>query len=203
MLLRLLLSVPVLAMMTLTIGTSFNVFLAHKRVAAIQAGDADLASRADALLAERTVNHSPEWIATATQLSAEAPTHDAQSIELLERALDEDPTRPKAWALLSYLYARRDGAFSPAAKAALQVSLEACGYCDHDLLEWRFNFVLQNWKAAPEPIRIAVFSGADFLRWWHLEYEYLRAVRTEAIALGIPFDTYRRRVGTHIRPNEL
>ena len=155
------------------------------------------------LRAKGKVAQASKWIETANLISAQSNANDDLAIDLLEAALAVDPAHPDAWALLSFLNTRQAGRYTDASEQALQTSIKLCGYCDKALLKWRFTYVLQHWDAVSEDTRMAAFSGADFLRWWHLEYEYLGRLRRQSLARNIPFDEYREKVGTHVRPNEI
>lgn len=158
---------------------------------------------ADGLLKAGSVEHPEIWIETARQLSSKSPEHDLVAISLLEQALQVKSEDYEAWALLAFLHRRHAGVFNESVEAALKQSFLACPYCNRDILQWRFTFVLANWQETSEETRLAAFSGADFLRWWHLEYDYLEAVRQDAVARGIPFREYRQKIDTPARPNEI
>ncbi len=128
---------------------------------------------------------------------------DAENIKLIEAALKKDPEDAFAWANYSYLKTRISGQLDNQAAEALRTSIRLCRLCDRTLIKWRLEYVLASWNDVPEDIRLAVFEGADVLRWWHLDYEYLRTLRLKAEAANIPFLTYQRRVGTKIRPQEI
>ena len=128
---------------------------------------------------------------------------DAENIKLIETALKKDPADPFAWANYSYLQTRLSGQLDNQATEALRTSIQLCRLCDRTLIKWRLEYVLAAWNDVPEDVRLAVFEGADVLRWWHLDYEYLRKLRLKAEAKNIPFLTYQRRVGTKIRPQEI
>ncbi len=195
--------VPVFACLLIGMISGIGVFQTHSVTNDLFSGKSNPVSKAEQLLAQERVKRPGVWIETANMLSSSGTRHDALAIELLTRALAVDPYHPDSWALLSFLHTRSAGAFSPDAAAALKTSFEICGYCGDDLIQWRFSFVLQHWENVSEELRMAAFSSADFLRWWHLRYDYLNDVREQAIARGIPFDEYRRKVGTHVRPNEV
>ena len=200
---RVILCLPIFAVLAIAVVSSVNYARSSQRVAALQAGERDVAEHAEHLRATDAVDYPTEWIATASQLAAQDPARNDDAIALLEAALDANPNHPNAWAQLAYLYAIRAGGFDDAAAHALQNSIDLCPYCGREILRWRFTFVLQHWDAVPESLRADVFSGADFLRWWYLDYTYLNSVRGDALERGIPFDAYRRNVNTPIRPSEV
>ncbi|GAB5455369.1 MAG: hypothetical protein Hens2KO_15980 [Henriciella sp.] len=201
--LKLLYAVPVIVLSSLVLYSSYGTLLSLNRVKALESGSLNAANHAQSLKDNTTVHHPQEWIATATQLTADSSEQDGLSIELLQRALASSPHHPHAWALLSFLQARHAKAFDDQAESSLQKSFAYCPYCDRALLRWRFTFALQHWEKSNEETRMAAFSGADFLRWWYLDYEFLSTVRDAALLERIPFDEYRRRVNTPVRPNEL
>lgn len=200
---RLLLFSPVLGCLAIGVGASVDVFRTHQAIDALQSGEVSAIDRAQTLLASGKVSQASLWIETANLVSSQSSKHDAVAIRLLDAALAKDANHPDAWALLSFLNTRRYGEYTEASDLALQKSIELCGYCDHALLRWRLTYVLQHWDAVSEPVRMQVFSGADFLRWWHLDYDYLGRLRRQSLERGIPFDAYRKKVGTHVRPNEV
>lgn len=200
---RLLLFSPVLLCLGIGIGAGVDVFRNHLQITALQSGKLDALEEAEKLLAEGKVSQASKWIEVANLISAQSSAHDATAIKLLEAALAVDGDHPDTWALLSFLHTRQSGEYTAASERALQASMAACLYCSKALLKWRFTYVLQHWDKVSEPTRMAAFSGADFLRWWHLEYEYLGRLRRQSLAEDIPFDSYREKVGTHVRPNEI
>ena len=166
-------------------------------------GSLNVAQHAQSLRAKAQVDHPQEWIMAATYLSTSSSEQDDLSIEILQRALDASPHHPNGWALLSFLQSRNTRAFDDLAERYLQKSFEHCPFCSRRLLRWRFTFTLQHWEEVNEETRLAAFSGADFLRWWYLDYEFLNTVREAALSENIPFDDYRRLVNTPVRPNEI
>ncbi|MEO1070700.1 MAG: hypothetical protein AAFX32_04010 [Pseudomonadota bacterium] len=173
------------------------------RIQAVKSGELDVLEHAQRLSQKPQVQVSEEWVATARELYSEIPEQSALATSLLERALVETPGDYESWAYLAFLKRQEPTGFTPEIDADLQRSFEACPYCKKSLLRWRFTFVLANWEATSEQTRLYAFSGADFLRWWHLDYDYLEEVRLAAIARGIPFDEYRRKIDTPARPNEI
>lgn len=200
---RISIAIPVIALGGFGLWLSLESVRETVRVSHIQDGDIDVLTHASTLAKQTRVDYPIEWISTATQLSASRSDQDALAIKLLEAALKEDPAHPRAWTLLSFLRTREAGEFTPAAETALQKSNELCGFCERDLLRWRLTYTLQHWADADETTRMAAFRGADFLRWWYLEYDFLNQVRANAIERGIPFDQYRRDVNSPVRPNEV
>ena len=198
-----LLFLPVLVCLAIASAASIGALRTHFAVAALQSGKVSAVETAERMLVSPRVEHSAEWIETAKTLASQSARHDALAINVLEKALEADASHPDAWALLSFLHTRRAGRFTEGSGRALQTSFDLCGYCSADLLRWRFTYVLRHWSDVSEASRLAAFSGADFLRWWYLEYEFLEEVRAQADANGIPFDAYRKKVGTHVRPNEV
>lgn len=200
---RISVAIPVIALSGFGLWLSLEARHDNIRVSQIQAGGINALSHASALTQETRVEHPLEWIATATQLSASQSDQDAVAIKLLENALSADPAHPRAWALLSFLRTREAGKFTPAAESALQRSNVLCGFCEQDLLQWRLTYTLQHWADADETTRMAAFRGADFLRWWYLDYDFLNQVRANANERGIAFDQYRRDVNSPVRPHEV
>lgn len=198
-----LLFIPVLVCLAIASVAGMHTLRTHFLVATLQSGEVSAHEKAKALLASTHVRNPAEWIETARYLSNQSPRHDRLAIRVLETALDADAYHPDAWALLSFLHTREAGGFTAASEQALETSFDLCGYCDEHLLRWRLTYVLRHWPDISEASRMAAFSGADFLRWWYLEYEFLDTVRAQATARGIPFDAYRKKVGTHVRPNEV
>lgn len=141
-------------------------------------------------------------IAAAEGLAAE-PGNETRAAALLDRALAMDPRQPHAFALRAAIEVQQNKPLNAAAIEALRQSFLSCPFCEKELLKWRLEFVLQHWKEVPEDIRIMAFQGADVLRWWHLDYEYLEEIMLEAEAEGIPFSAYRQKVGTRVRPEEI
>lgn len=196
-------SLIVLAAIFLPAWASTSTLLSLGRVSAIQDGSIDPLAHAEILDQKAFVAHPYEWTQTARILATQSPENGAVTISLLEAALSQSQNDAQAWALLAFVRKRQLGRFSPEAEQDLRQSFEACPYCSKPLLRWRLSFVLDNWNAASEDSRIRAFSGADFLRWWHLDYDYLAQVGNEARSRGIPFDQYRKKIDTPFRPNEI
>ena len=196
-------AILVISALILPVWIGISTLSSLNRVDAVEDGRLDATAFAQELLSQPTVRRPEQWVATARALSTEGPDEVALAISLLDRALVKTETDYQSWALLAFLHRQADGRYSETVDVALRNSITACPYCSKSLLRWRFTFILDNWPAVPEETRLLVFSGADFLRWWHLDYEYLDQVRTDAIARRIPFDEYRRKIDTPARPNEI
>ena len=201
--LRIILAAPVIGVMVFGGVAAYEAMSSNARITEMQSNVVEASETADRLLSNMSVEHPGEWIAAATTLSSASPQNDARSVDLLERALAVAPDDASAWALLSFLHARQSGSFTPAAENALRESNARCPLCNKALLQWRLTFTLQHWDQAPEDVRMSAFNGADFLRWWYSDHDYLREVGRSARAQGIPFDEYRRKVNTKVRPNEI
>lgn len=151
-----------------------------------------------------TANAPPAvMLAAAERLDPEDGSAVQLARDLTRRALSRNRHQPLGWASLAHFETRLSGAPNEAALNAFQVSLRQCAYCDRDLLRWRLGYVLRYWDDIPEDIRLEVFRGGDFLRWWHLDNRFLAEARQLAEAQGIPFTDYQREVGTSVRPREL
>lgn len=200
---RLLQVAPAVVLAVFGLSSALHTVAADKRVSAIETGRVSVEDSATKLLKSSKVHDSREWISVASILSAENPGNDRESIALLERALAVDPHHPDAWSLLAFLRAREASEFTDLAASALRESNERCSLCNRAELKWRLTFTLRHWDQVPEDLRISAFIGADFLRWWYLESEFLRQVGRSAIEMEIPFGDYRRMVRTPVRPNEI
>lgn len=196
-------STIVLLCLIMPIFFSASVISSYIRIDKLQAGSVDLLTRANELQNTKEVDHPFEWIEIANLLVERSQDSDSLSIDLLEKALEAERYHPHAWTLLSYLHTRQSRVFTSEAQDALAQSIAVCPYCDASLLRWRLTFGLRHWADLDQPTKLAIFEGADLLRWWHLDIEYLDQVRTDAIALGIPFDDLRRNVDTPVRPHEI
>ncbi|MEO1324540.1 MAG: hypothetical protein AAFV59_16230 [Pseudomonadota bacterium] len=182
---------------------SISSHLSLSRIDAITQTTLDPASHAEHLLAQKGVRFPNEWVATAQALAGGDAEDLQTAIALLDRALIDAPHNAQAWSLLAFLHRQTSGSYNEQADRALLNSFNACAYCSKSLLRWRFTFVLNNWNATNEEVRLHAFSGADFLRWWHLDYDYLEQVRQDALARDIPYDAYRKKIATPVRPNEI
>lgn len=200
---QLLRALPALALAVFGLSSSLHTMSADMRISAVQSGQMTAEGAATRLLQEGGVKNSREWISVASVLSAEGRENDPISITLLERVLELDPHHPNAWSLLAFLRARKANAFTDGAASALREASKRCKLCNRAELKWRLTFTLSNWEQMPEDLRMSAFIGADFLRWWYLEYAYLNQIRESAQALSIPFDEYRRKVNSPVRPNEI
>lgn len=179
---------------------AYSEIRVQQKVALIQK---DGLSRAQAERMMEQTSAPDILLAAADALMPEDAVNAALSARLVEQALSGNAQQPFAWARLAYFDTLKDGRLTPSAIEAFRTSIEQCGYCDRELLRWRLLFVLQHWDEMPEDIRLTVFQGADFLRWWHLDHKFLRQTSQVAEAASIPFKTYQRQVGTPVRPHEL
>ena len=175
----------------------------HHRQSAIEAGRIEPLAHAKSLLSGERSAPPTHFIRLAERLVAYGDAHDDLAASLLREGLSRRPSDGEAWALLAYVETRRAGRFNLAAQDALKQSVAACPYCDRDLLRWRLEFVLRHWEETPRGLRMAAFSGADVLRWWHLDSAWLLEMRTAAMRRGIDFDGYRRAIDTPVRPQEV
>ncbi len=166
------------------------------------------ASETDVVALAARLEHKHELppsieVEIAEKLGAQSAENASLAATYLRRALAKNENKPFAWAYLAYLESRIDGELNEASATALKRSIELCPLCDPELLKWRLEFVLFHWDAAEEGLRVAAFEGADVLRWWYLEYDYLDDVRDRSEQAGIPFSLYQRKVGSNVRPNEI
>jgi len=155
----------------------------------------------DMLATEGAVVGSPDYLETLSELSMEIPKPDIASSEAAARkAVEIDPSRAHVWARLAWLETQKAGGkVNEASLDALGRSMDACPLCSQELIAWRFNFVLANWQAMPEPMRRRAFEHADLLRWIGPNAEFLAEMRVKAKQNGIPFDQYRAAVETPVR----
>ena len=193
----------VIAVLLVPIWSAISTQCSFARIQAIQSGEIDSLQHAQRLVQHGQIGNPEEWVATARALYTAQPDQSTLAMSLIDRALIETPNDYETWAFLAFLKRQGPAGFTSEVDSDLQRSFEACPYCKKSLLRWRFTFVLANWEATSEETRLHAFSGADFLRWWHLDYDYLEEVRLAAIARGIPFDEYRRKIDTPARPNEI
>ena len=191
------------AAISFTIWSSATTLETLSRIEAIESGALDVQAHAQSLIDSEKVENAKEWTATGRALIEKDQSSDDLAIRLLERALLHDQYAYHAWALLSYAHTRAAGAFNTSAADALRHSIQYCPLCDASLLRWRLLFVIENWSETPEHIRDSVFEGADLLRWWHLDGEFLASARLTAQQKGIPFDEYRANVDTPVRAYEI
>ncbi|MDP3737865.1 MAG: hypothetical protein Q8R02_10770 [Hyphomonadaceae bacterium] len=144
------------------------------------------------------------WLETLSELGLqlEKPAIES-SLEAARQSVATDPSRASAWAKLAYLEYVKAGKVTPAALGALSKSMEACPFCDRALIRWRFNFVLANWAAMPEALRLRAFEQADVLRWTGENTEFLAEMKTTAVQAGIPFGALQSAVNTPWRSWDL
>lgn len=162
---------------------------------------ADQAGIEDSLEKDWSQSSSPDYVETLSELAMQLPVVDTGSAYVAaSRATELDTSRAYAWAQLAYLETRRaSGKVNEAALNALTRSMDACPLCSEELIRWRFNFVLTNWNAIPDPLRRRAFEQADMLRWVGQNSEFLAEMRVKARQQGIPFDAYRAAVKTPAR----
>lgn len=134
--------------------------------------------------------------ATAEQSLRVSPADEGAAYLAAKKAVELDPSRAHAWAVLAHVEARQAGAINQQALDALTKSMAACPLCDQALIRWRFNFVLANWNAIPDDLRRKAFEQADILRWIGQNAEFLAEMRYKAQLAGIPYDAYRAAVDT-------
>lgn len=147
---------------------------------------------------------APEVLLAAAQaLHLGDPGAARTAVSLTRASLAKQPDQPFAWAELAFYQTRLKGRLDDEAILALQTSVDQCGYCDKQLLRWRLSFALDHWAALPESLRLEIFRGAEFLRWWHIDGAFLAEARQHATALGIDFREYQRRVVSDVRPHEV
>ena len=139
--------------------------------------------------------------AEALDLSQEGAP--ALGVRMMRAGLAKQPDQPYAWASLAYFQTRLAGNADALAIDALRRSVRQCGYCDRDLLRWRLSFAIEHWDEIPRDLRLDIFRGAEFLRWWHMDGVFLAEAREKAEAKGIDFRGYQRDVVSHIRPHEV
>lgn len=162
---------------------------------------ADTAGIQETLAQDLKQSHSPDYVETLSELAMELPMPDVGSAyAAAARATELDSSRAYAWAQLAYLeMGRNSGKVNEASLNALTRSMDACPLCSEELVAWRFNFVLSNWYAIPDPLRRRAFEQADMLRWVGQNSEFLAEMRVKARKNGIPFDEYRAAVKTPAR----
>lgn len=163
---------------------------------------ADEGTTAAALARPLPRTGSADYFETLSELAMEVkPANSIVALAAARRAVSLDPSRAQAWARIAYLEYFEAHKVTPAAAEALGKSIQACRLCDQELVRWRFNFVLANWSAVPEPLRQQVFESADMLRWAGepADADFLAEMRTKAKAAGIPYDQYRAAVATPVK----
>jgi|GEM_PF-1532135 len=169
----------------------------------VGSADLDAVSLAQEISEEGRSVTPETLVSLAERLVELGPDHDDRAREFLLRALARDEGRPYAWTLLAFVETRRTGMFSAEARDAFARSVQVCPLCEKDLLRWRLEFVITHWDEVPASIRADVFQGADFLRWWHLDADFLQTQKERAAARGIPFADYQRAVNSPVRPHEI
>jgi hypothetical protein len=167
----------------------------------LQADDASIRTK---LANVGKTSASADYLEMLAELGAQPATQDLEAAQLAaKKAVEADPSRSHAWALLAYVESVKAGKATPQALDALTRSMSACPLCDQDLIRWRLNFVLANWTAVPEELRRRAFEHADMLRWIGQNSEFLAEMRMKAVGAGIPFDEYRSAVDTPMRTWDL
>lgn len=147
---------------------------------------------------------SASYVEAISELSLDLPKPDLDVAKTAaERATSLDASRAHAWAAQAWFEYTKAGSVNPAVLDMLTKSMDACPFCDEALLRWRFNFVLANWAAIPEPLRVRAFEQADLLRWSGDNQLFLAEMGAKARQAGIPFDTYRAAVKTPVRTVDL
>lgn len=175
------------------------------RFAAIQIRDSSLAEADEATIAAKLAEDWParrsaDYLETLSELALQLPSPDVEKALLAaRRTVENDPSRAYVWATIAYLEAAKAKAANPASIEALGKSMDACPLCSAELVRWRFNFVLSNWAAIPEPMRRRAFEHADMLRWTDGNGEFLGEMQIKAQRAGLPFDAYRSAVNTPVR----
>ncbi|MEM5516229.1 hypothetical protein WNY37_04660 [Henriciella sp. AS95] len=192
-----------IAVSAMTLGAAFVCVVSIRDGRHANAISADGISTADAAELLESEGPSHLMFAAANTLDPDDAAERGLAIKLLQSGLSASPYDSSALARLSYLQTREAGQLTSAAAENLQKSIEQCGFCDRELLRWRLQFVLENWRDTPEQIRRKVFEGAEFLRWWHSDHAFLAEARAYAKRRLIPFNQYQRAVGSQIRPHEL
>ena len=179
-------------------------FIDRSSVRSLQAGAPEIGILATECLEPDARCSTSKLIKLADFLIAGDEIDQAKAHKLVRNALENDEQHAGAWALLAYLETVKSSAFTDDAADAMRNSILYCPLCDNkDLLRWRLSFTLQVWDEVPEDIRAKVFEGADLLRWWHLDYDFLEEQGNFARRRGIPFDFYRSQVNTPVRPEEI
>jgi hypothetical protein len=158
----------------------------------------------DAIAGDWMHSASADYVETISELSLNLPKADAETAyAAAQRATQLDASRSHAWATLAWLQYSKAKKVTPAVLDALTKSMDACPMCDQGLIRWRFNFVLANWSAMPEPLRTRAFEQADLLRWIGNNHLFLADMGIKAGQAGIAFDKYRMAVKTPVRTLDL
>jgi hypothetical protein len=144
------------------------------------------------------------WLETLSELGLQLDKPAIEpSLEAARQAVAIDPSRASAWAKLAYLEYVKAGKVTPQSIEALSKSMDACPFCDQALIRWRFNFVLANWNAMPETLRLKAFEQADVLRWAGENTQFLAEMKATATQAGIPFGELQSAVNTPWRAWDL
>ena len=190
----------IFAMIGLTAGLCVQGLLLDKQSQLLTKSQLSV-REAEAIL---TSGAGPEiMLAAAEALNLSDAGAPETAVSLVRSSLALQPHQPFAWAELAFYQTRMKGYLDETALYALQTSVEQCGYCDQELLRWRLSFAIDNWDSIPEPVRLDIFRGAEFLRWWHIDGAFLAEARQRATALGIDFKHYQRQVVSNVRPHEI
>lgn len=163
----------------------------------------DAAVRAE-LAREWPASTSAARLETLAELALQVDPKDPEAgMKAVERAVAADPSRAGAWTHLAYLEFVKARSINGAVLNALNRSMDACPICSEELIRWRFNFVLANWKSIPETLRRRAFEQADRLRWIGANSEFLAEMKMKAMLAGIPYERYRAEVDTPVRSWDL
>ncbi|WP_084395818.1 hypothetical protein [Henriciella aquimarina] len=197
---RILLYAATCAAIVAAAGLGLSLILEQSRIADIERGALTTAEARDLI----GTGQSPALLlAAADSLRLQEQDDIETARTLTAEALERQPAQPVAWARLAYYEAALAGGLNEEALSALQTSIRQCGYCDKDLMRWRLGFILNHWADTPEAVRLDVFRGAEFLRWWHIDGAFLAEAHQKANGLGIPFREYQKAVVTSVRPQEV
>lgn len=166
--------------------------------------EADDAGIRNAIAGDWAHSGSADYVETVSELSLHLQKADtATAYAAAQRATKLDGSRANAWATLAWLEYSKAKTVTPAVLDLLTKSMDACPMCNQDLIRWRFNFVLANWAAIPEPLRVRAFEQADVLRWTGDNHLFLADMGIKANQAGIAFDKYRMAVNTPVRTLDL
>jgi len=190
----------------LTIGLIFLAFtiLQNRTTASLGSSNDTLEAESTECLTDAGCRSPYRLIRMAEYLSAGDQDDAKIAKKLVEKALIADELQPGAWALHAFLETKIAGIFTDAAARSLRESVKICPLCNNQsLLQWRLQFVLHNWDEVPEDLKAEVFEGADLLRWWYQDYEFLSQQEKYAVVRNIPYLEYRARVDTPYRPEEI
>lgn len=190
----------------LSIGLILLAFtiLQHRTTASFSGADSTLTAEGAECLGDNRCRSPYRLIRLAEHMSAGSIEDARIAKKLIEKALIADDLQPGAWALHSYLETKIAGVFTDAAAESLRKSVKICPLCNNqNLLQWRLQYVLHNWGEVPEDLRTDVFAGADLLRWWYLDHDFLGQQERYAAARNIPYLEYRASINTPYRPEEI